>query len=93
MQSYNGKLTTATRRNQVPQAAAFVANLGKVNTTFWEARPGYIPARQPCDVGINKVIKLKLKKHVHNWRPQKAALLASAEVLRAPKRKTNSVAT
>ena len=43
----------------------------------------YTPILQPCDVGINKMLKSKLQSHAHNLHLEQAALKVSGEALPA----------
>ena len=56
------------------------------------AHPYMIPTHytgilQPCDVGINKTLKYRLKKKVSNWRSEKHASLEPGQLMPAPTRK------
>ena len=48
--------------------------------------PHYTSILQPCDVGINKPLKERLKKYVSNWRRTQHALLTNGDKIPAPKR-------
>ena len=64
----------------------FDEKLSELNTERREVPPGYTSILQPCDMGINKVLKSKLRSRTHNWRTEQAALLGPGEALPAPTR-------
>ena len=49
--------------------------------------PHYTGTLQPCDVGINKSLKERLKKEAANWRQKQHASLSAGDTIRSLKRK------
>ena len=85
-ENYNGKSILLLDDFKCHKQPAFDEKLSEVKTERKEVPPGYTPVLQPCDVGINKVLKSKLREKAHNWRTEQAALLQPGEVLPAPTR-------
>ena len=65
----------------------FLQAMEKDNTHPYMIPPHYIGLLQPCDVGINKPLKDRLKQKVSDWRSEKHNELRSCELMPSPSRK------
>ena len=57
------------------------------NSNRYMIPPHYTGILQPCDIGINKSLKRRLKKEAANWRRKQHASLSAGDTNLAPKRK------
>ncbi len=64
----------------------FVSKLAEYNTVSPLVPPHYTSILEPCDVGINKPLKDRLKKLANDWRAAKYATLYPGEKLPCPGR-------
>ena len=86
LENYNGNSMLLLDDFKCHKKESFVEKLEELNTKRCEVPPGYTPVLQPCDVGINKVLKEKLRNRAHRWRSQQAALVPPGEAIPAPSR-------
>ena len=65
----------------------FQAKMDKANADRYMIPPHYTGLLQPCDVGINKPLKDRLKEKVSDWRREKHENLRPEQLLPSPTRK------
>ena len=69
------------------RSAEFIETIRADNAHPYMIPPHYTGILQPCDVGVNKPLKDRLKKKVSNWRSEKHASFEPGQLMPTPTRK------